>query len=282
MKKMPVVTSPCPSPRALTVRRRGRRMVGQSKSGSPQKPAIHFLLSNTIEFLLGAGESPEQLARELEAQAKCVRGRSLLMHASDAKRFRDSREYRCELTGVVHDWHREAAYTNQDGEPRQITEKALRALIGRRVPKRKVSASVRWMFENSVVCKTNRGMIALVGGRTVVTSTDFLDRATAYVAQYLQTELRNTDTPEPGSRDVNRAARVFNLPEKYVPLWRTVARERAQTFLEGVDNWLEDHARRNDAGPVREVAMHCFAYTEDSRGSKAGGTGGRLVKAHGL
>jgi hypothetical protein len=62
------------------------------------------------------------------------------------------------------------------------------------------------------------------------------------------------------------------LPEKYVPLWREVARERARVFLEGVDNWLEDHARRDDAGPVREVAMHCYAYTGDSRSPKTSST----------
>jgi hypothetical protein len=72
---------------------------------------------------------------------------------------------------------------------------------------------------------------------------------------------------------------VFYLPEKYVPLWRAVARERAQAFLEGVDNWLEDHARRNDVGPVREVAMHCFAYTGDSRSPKAASTNTRRLRA---
>jgi hypothetical protein len=124
-------------------------------------------------------------------------------------------------------------------------------------------------------------MIALVGGRTLLTRTELLDRAAAIVPQYLRTELRNTDTPDPYSRDVNRGARVFYLPEKYVPLWRAVARERAQAFLEGVDNWLEDHARRNDVGPVREVAMHCFAYTGDSRSPKATNTNARRLRAHG-
>ena len=65
---------------------------------------------------------------------------------------------------------------------------------------------------------------------------------------------------------------MFFLPEKYVPLWREVARERARAFLEGVDNWLEDHASRDDVGPVREVAVHCYAYTGDSRSPIAAGT----------
>jgi hypothetical protein len=139
------------------------------------------------------------------------------------------------------------------------------------------------MFENGVIRKTKRGKIALVGGRQVVLRDGqravSLNRAAALVPQYLRTALRNADTQNPSSRDIDRDARVFYLPEKYVPLWREVARERARAFLEGVDNWLEDHARRDDVGLVREVAMHCYAYTGDSRSPKAIRTNARLKAA---
>jgi hypothetical protein len=281
MKKIAAAIPPRSNPRSLLLRKGGQRMPRQIQSVSSNRPAAHFLLSKTIEFLLSAGEPPEHLALELGEQAERVRGRLRLLRTADAKRVQDSRERRCELDGVVHDWHREAAYTNQDGDPRQITQRSLRTLVGKRFPRQKISANVRWMFENGVVNRTSRGMIALVGGRTLLTRTELLDRAAAFVPQYLRTELRNTYTPDPYSRDVNRAARVFYLPEKYVPLWRAVARERAQAFLEGVDNWLEDHARRNDVGPVREVAMHCFAYTGDSRSPKAASTNTRRLRVRG-
>lgn len=279
MKKIAAAIPPHSNPRPLMQRKEGRQIACQSQSVTSRRPAVHFLLGKTIEFLLSAGEAPDHLALELRTQAKRVKGRSRLLRAADVKRVQDSRERRCELDGVVHDWHREAAYTNQDGDPRQITQRSLRTLVGKRFPRRKVSTNVRWMFENGVVSRTSRGTIALVGGRTLLTRTELLDRAAAFVPQYLRTELRNTDTPDLYSRDVNRAARVFFLPEKYVPLWRAVARERAQAFLEGVDNWLEDHARRNDKGPVREVAMHCFAYTGDSRSRKAASTNIRRLRA---
>ncbi len=281
MKTIVATATPRSSSGSLILPKGARRMARQSRSAASRRPAVQFLISKTIEFLLSTGEAPEHLALELKAQAKRVKGRLGLSNAGDAKHVQDSRERCFGIAGVIHDWHREAAYTNRDGDPRQLTQKSLRTLVGKRFPRGEISASVRWLFENGIVRRTSRGMIALVGGRAVIAPTQLLDRAAALVPQYLRTELRNTDTQDPYSRDINRAARVFYLPEKYVPLWRAFARERAQAFLEGVDNWLEDRARRNDPGPVREVAMHCFAYTGDSRSHKATRMNTLRVKAHG-
>ncbi len=262
---------------SLTLYKGGRREARQSQSAASNRPALHILLSNTIDFLLSTGESPESVALELKGQAKRVNGRGHLWRPKEAKHVQDANETRIEICGVVHDWHREPAYTNQDGEPVQLTQRSLRTLVSKRFPRKNLSVAIRWMFENGVIRKTKRGKIALVGGRQVVYSKDgqravSLNRAAALVPQYLRTALRNADTQNLSSRDIDRDARVFFLPEKYVPLWREVARERARAFLEGVDNWLEDHARREDAGLVREVAMHCYAYTGDSRSPKTSST----------
>jgi hypothetical protein len=268
-----------PSPRRLA-RRKADQPTTRRRRAPSHNPALHVLLSKTVEFLLGAGESPEHVTLELEGQAERVKGRLPLWRSKDAKHVVESRERFWEVGGVIHDWHREAAYTNSDGEPRQLTLRSLRTLVGRRFPKHKVSATVRWMFEHEVVRRTNSGKIAPTGGRAVIPKeASALDRAAASVPQYLRTELRNASTQDQYFRDINRAARVFFLPEKFVPLWRSVARERAQAFLEGVDNWLEDHERRDDTGPVREVAMHCFAYTGDARLPKASRTHPRQLKA---
>jgi hypothetical protein len=227
------------------------------------------LLSNTIEFLLSAGDSPKNIALELMWQAERVNGRKGTERVRDARNIQNSHKSWVEITGVVCDWHREPAYTNQDGDPLQLTRKSLRALVGKRFPRGEVSAVVLWMFENGIVKKTSSGKIALIGERQVVLRRAVvLERAAALIPQYLRTTLRNANTQDPYSRDIDRDARVFYLPEKYVPLWREVVRERARSFLEGVDNWLEDHARRDEVGPVREVGVHCYAYTGDSRSSK--------------
>jgi hypothetical protein len=265
----------------LVTKKTHGRLIAQQLTANRSRPsarlvhsvaphARHVLLSKIIEFLLSTGESPEVIAIELEAQAQRVKGLLPLSHSNDAKQVQDGRVHHGEVAGVVHDWHREPAYTNQEGEPVHLTHKALRALVGKRFSRQRVPATIRWMLKNGVVKKTH-GRVALGGGRrTVVTKgVEGINRAAGLVPQYLQVALRNAETKDNYSCDIDREARVFFLPEKYVPLWRAVARERAQAFVGGIDNWLEDHARRDDAGPVREVAMHCYSYTGDSRLPKA-------------
>lgn len=280
---MGAVTRIRPSRGPLGSARDGRRPARSRRYVPSHKPALHVLLGKTIEFLLSAGESPENVALELVGQAARVNSREPSLRAKNAQHVQQAQERFADVCGVVHDWHRESAYTNSDGDPLQLTQRSLRTLVGKRVSREKIGRTVRWMHENGVIRKTRRGKIALVGGRTVVFSQDgrraiVLNRAAALVPQYLRTALRNADTQDLVSRDIDRDARVFFLPEKYVPLWREIARERARAFLEGVDSWLEDHACRDEIGPVREVAVHCYAYTGDSRSPNAAGTKIRRLK----
>lgn len=267
----------------VTAHKAGRKaeQLGQSDTAH----ALHLLLSQTIEFLLSAGESPENIALELKGQAARVKGRQRIWRATDAKHVRDSHINRVEIGGVIHDWHREPTYTNQDGDPLQLTERSLRTLVGKRFPRQQVSAAVRWMHARGLVRKTSRGKITLTGGRTVLHMTHqrgravVFERAATLIPQYLRTALHNANTQNPHSRDIDRDARVLYLPNKYVPLWREVVRERARVFLESIDNWLEDHAHRDDAGPVHEVAVHCYGYTGDSRWPKAARAPSHRLKA---
>jgi hypothetical protein len=123
------------------------------------------------------------------------------------------------------------------------------------------------MSFNGIVTRRKDGRFALSMGRQVFLKgrTLTMERAAALVPQYLRISLRNADTVNPHVRDIDRDARVFFLPEKWVGLWRVVARERTEAFLEGVDNWLEDHCRPDGSGPVREVALHCYGFTGDPR-----------------
>jgi len=190
---------------------------------------------------------------------------------------REEYERFAKVCGVVHDWHREAEYTDRQASPRQLTPATVQELIARRFPKREVRSTMRWMFKKGIIRTTKEGNVALIGGRTVVLTNKgrrelALERAAILVPQYLRIALRNAQSVEAHSRDLDRDARVFSLPEKYVPLWRSMARDRAQAFLEGMDNWLEDHSSAGDVGPVREVAVHCYAYTGDrGRPRRSGG-----------
>jgi hypothetical protein len=281
VKKKDAIARTRSNPGPLVVHKARPRTARQGRFNTSHRPALHVLLSKTIEFLLSTGESPQHVALELEGQAQRVKGRLRLWRTKDARRVQHGRERVIAVAGVVHDWHREPAYTNRNGEPLQLTQKSLSTLIGKRFARPKIPATVSWMLENGLIRKTNRGKIALIGGRQVVPKGAVaLDRAAGLIPQYLRVVLHNARTKNPYSRDIDREARVFALPEKYVPLWRAVARERTQVFLEGVDNWLEDHTRRDDLGPVCEVGIHCFGYTGDS-GSLKTARHPRRLKARG-
>lgn len=245
------------------------------------RPALDILLSETVAFLLAAGLPEKSIASELKKEARRLGAGRRLQRTKAAKVIQRGHENLVEIAGVTHDWHRQSAYIDRKtGEPRPLTAPELRRLIGRRFPRERVSEALRWMEANGVVSQRKGGFFVLSMGRQVVLRGPrafAMERTAALVPQYLRVSLRNADISNPNSRDIDRDARVFFLPEKWIPLWRTVARERTEAFLEGVDNWLEDHTSPGEPGPVREVAIHCYGYTGEPRLPKPGDTNiGRL------
>ncbi len=245
------------------------------------RPALDILLSETIAFLLAAGLARKSIASELRKEARRLGTGRRLQRSKAAKVIKRGHENLVEIAGVVHDWHRQTAYIDRkSGEPRALSSAELRRLIGRRFPRERVSEALRWMETNGIVSQRKGNLFVLSMGRQVVLRGPrafAMERTAALVPQYLRISLRNADTSNPRSRDIDRDARVFFLPEKWVGLWRAVARERAEAFLEGLDNWLEDHTRPDESGPVREVAMHCYGYTGEPRSPRPSGTNiGRL------
>jgi len=245
------------------------------------RAALDFLLGETIRFLLAAGLPRKSLATELRKEAGRIGAGDRLRPSRAAKIIREGRENLVEIAGVIHDWHRQHLFTHpKSGEPRALTASELRKLIGKRFPREKIATTLRWMEANGIIRRRKDQLFVVSMGRQVLLKGQrrlAMERAAALVPQYLQISLRNAGTSNPRSRDIDRDARVYFLPEKWVGLWREVARERTQAFLEGVDNWLEDHTRPDDSGPVREVAIHCYGYTGEPRSPKPGGTNiGRL------
>jgi hypothetical protein len=245
------------------------------------RAALDFLLGETITFLLAAGLSRKSLATELRKEASRIGTGGRLRRSKAAKVIKEGHENLVEIAGVIHDWHRQSVYTDRrSGEPRALRAHELRKLIGRRFPYEKIASALQWMVVNGIIRQRTDRLYVVSMGRQVLLRNHrklAMERAAALVPQYLRISLRNADTSEPRSRDIDRDARVFFLPEKWVGLWRTVARERTQAFLEGIDNWLEDHTRPEEPGPVREVAIHCYGYTGEPRSPKPGGTNiGRL------
>lgn len=242
---------------------------------------LDVLLGETTAFLLAAGLPRNRLVAELRVQARRVAVGSRLQRPRTAKVIKEGHENLVEIAGVVHDWHRERRYTdNKSGDPIPLRPAVLRRLIGRRFPRMKIASTLLWMQANGVVTRRRDGLFVPSMGRQVVLKSRrmrVMERTAALVPQYLRVSLRNARASDPRERDVDRDARVFFLPEKYVRLWRAVALERTKAFLEGLDNWLEDHTRPEDTGPTVEAAVHSYCYTGEPRSVKYGNTNiGRL------
>jgi hypothetical protein len=281
----------------MWVVKRLEKLAAQSGKGHAQQPitvpqrrvpnsplsraALDFLLSETVAFLLAAGLSRKSLATELRREANRIGAGARLRRPRAARVVKEGHENLVEIAGVIHDWHRQRTYTDsRSGEPRALRAPELRKLVGTRFPHKRIAAAVQWMHANEIIRRREDGRYVIAMGRHVLLRDQrklAMERAAALVPQYLRVSLRNADTRDSSSRDIDRDARVFFLPEKWVGLWRNVARERTQAFLEGLDNWLEDHTRPGDSGPVREVALHCYGYTGEPRSPRAGDTNiGRL------
>jgi hypothetical protein len=242
---------------------------------------LDVLLGETTAFLLAAGLPRNRLVAQLRTQAQRVAAGSRLQRPRTARVIKEGHENLVEIAGVVHDWHRERRYTdNQSGDPVPLRPAVLRRLIGRRFPRMKIASTLLWMQANGVVTRRRDGLFVPSMGRQVVLKSRrmrVMERTAALVPQYLRVSLRNARASDPRERDVDRDARVFFLPEKYVRLWRAVALERTKAFLEGLDNWLEDHTRPEDTGPTVEAAVHSYCYTGEPRSVKYGNTNiGRL------
>jgi len=242
---------------------------------------LDVLLGETAAFLLAAGLPKKRLVAELRTQARRVAAGDRLQRPRAAKVIKEGHENLVEIAGVVHDWYRERRYTdNKSGDPVPLRPSVLRRLIGRRFPRVKIANTLLWMQTNGVVTRRRDGLFVPSMGRQVVLKSRrmrVMERTAALVPQYLKMALRNARASDPRERDVDRDARVFFLPEKYVRLWRAVALERTKAFLEGLDNWLEDHTRPDDTGPTVEAAVHSYCYTGEPRSPKHSSTNiGRL------
>jgi len=242
---------------------------------------LDVLLGETAAFLLAAGLPKKRVVAELRTQARRVAAGDRLQRPRAAKVIKEGHENLVEIAGVVHDWYRERRYTdNKSGDPVPLRPSVLRRLIGRRFPRIKIASTLLWMQTNGVITRRRDGLFVPSMGRQVVLKgrrMRAMERTAALVPQYLRMALRNARASDPRERDVDRDARVFFLPEKYVRLWRAVALERTKAFLEGLDNWLEDHTRPDDTGPTVEAAVHSYCYTGEPRSPKHSSTNiGRL------
>lgn len=192
------------------------------------------------------------------------------LRSKSVEHFRD-------LAGIAHDWCRGQAgkYTDPvTGEPLPLTESVLLGLISNRVRHRGVPQVLQRLIREGMVERRADGLHQLLVERQVILGTReaeqlAMERTAALVWQFVNLTMRNARTSDLQARDVDRGAMVYFLPEKFVPLYRKIARERAIAFIDGIDNWLEDHSDPNFEGPVVEASFQVHSFVSMPRENRA-------------
>lgn len=222
--------------------------------------AQDVLLSGAVLFLARAGLPPKSIATKLRSLAEAV-------DAGKPFRTEHSLEYELfvNVSGVVHDWTRSPDYTDSNGEPQALAlrgRRGLSALIRKRIPRVSVAHVLRWMRIRGIARRRKDGRYVLLQRAVLIGYPDpvYLEWAATIAAQHLTTAIENWEERDPGDRHLDRIARVFNLPEREVPRFRDFAKRRAKSWLEEIDNWLEDHdaPKRRQRGV--QAGVHVYGY----------------------
>jgi len=222
--------------------------------------AQDVLLSGVALFLAGTGLSKKRVATRLRTLAEVIEsGASIpLVHSGDYELF-------VKVSGVMHDWARGPDYTGVDGEPKPLPlagRRGLAALIRTRIRRRPMAEILRWMRVRGIARRRSDGRYVLLKRFVLVGHPDpvYLELAATVATQYLRAAIENWEEENAGARHIDRVARVFNLPEREVPRFRDFVKRRTASWLEEMDNWLEDHDEPARRRQRVQAGVHVFGY----------------------
>ena len=178
-----------------------------------------------------------------------------------------SREYDLviRISSVAHDWARSPDYTGKDGEPRALTltgQRSLSVLIRRHFPRRSVSSVLTRMTTFRAVRRRADGRYILLQPQIVLGSSlesARLEWIATRAIQYINAACTNFQR-KPGSRQLDRVASVFDLPEKEVPRFREFSKACSESWMAQIDNWLEDHSAPKGRQRRVEAGIHVYGY----------------------
>ena len=210
-------------------------------------------------FLTSVGLPRAGIARNLRELAEAVEDGSNVRaaHSDDLELFN-------RVCRVAHDWTRSPEYTDSDGEPRALPfrgRNGLAALMSKRIPRAHIGRALRWMIKRGVIHRID-GRYVLEQRAVFVGARDslYLEWAATDAVHHLKTALENWKESNPNVRHLDRVARVFDLPEREVPNFREFAKSRAESCLEEIDNWLEDHSVPKSRQRKVEAGVHVYGY----------------------
>lgn len=231
--------------------------------------AQDVLLSGAVLFLGRSGLPRRATAAKLRSLAEALEaGRRIrTAHSAEYDLF-------VNVSGAVHDWTRSPDYTDRQGEPKPLAlrgRRGISALIRKRIPRLSVAHVLRWMRIRGIARRRKDGRYVLLQRAVLVGYPDpvYLEWAATIAAQHLTTAIENWEEKDPDCRHLDRIARVFNLPEREVSRFRDFAKRRAKSWLEEIDNWLEDHDEPKRRQRRVQAGVHVYGYVVGPQGPSA-------------
>ena len=222
--------------------------------------AQDVLLSGAVLFLGRTGLPPNTIAAKLRCLAEALEAgkRIRTVHSAEYDLF-------VNVSGAVHDWTRSPDYTDSQGEPMPLSlrgRRGLSGLIRNRIPQLSVAHVLRWMRIRGIARRRKDGRYVLLQRAVLVGYPDpvYLEWAATIAAQHLTTAIENWEEADPNDRHLDRIARVFNLPEREIQRFRDFAKKRAKSWLEEIDNWLEDHDAPKRRQRRVQAGVHVYGY----------------------
>jgi hypothetical protein len=130
-----------------------------------------------------------------------------------------------------------------------------------------MSGILEWMSARGVVRRRTDGRYVLLRRAVLVGRRDpvYLEWAATVATEHLKTAIENWKERDREARQLDRIARVFNLPENEVSSFRAFAKTRAESWLEEIDNWLEDHDAPKGKRRRVEAGVHVHAYVRSEK-----------------
>jgi hypothetical protein len=246
-----------------------------------QELAQQVMLSQALAFLLDTGMPPQELAACLRAQAaqlehgkltRCAESKSAqLAHVT----FNASQ--------VTRQWTCDVDFTGADGEPRVLPlygRHSLSTLIKAYFPRSRVRAAVRWMCTHQLIEQIPRGRYRLLSRTVLVGQPDPVQFGWTVwqLCRHLSTAVENLKTSNLKNRHLHRVARVLHLPPAKIAKFREFAKGRAGSWLEEIDDWLQDHDAATPARGGVEVGVHVYSYAVPKRSNGDRSTRGKPLE----
>jgi hypothetical protein len=220
-----------------------------------------LLVPQLVQFLADTGLPRRKIVSDLRALADAV-------EAGRDTRIARTIEYELivRVGSVVHEWARSPDFTDADAEPRALSLRGrfgLSSLIRKYVPRFPVPKVLDCMTASGAVHRRADGRYVLVQRPVMVGSQAAicLGWMATLASQYLNTAFANWKEKNPSSRNLDRIASVFDLPEAELPRFREFTKHCTRSCIEQIDNWLEDRSVRASRGRRVEAGVHVYSFT---------------------